>query len=377
MLNGFLVQLGGKLGGGSDPKIRGRVEFKAKYICARPSPNILRVWALGISPRVIAVTCAPHFSSSLHPRPAHKHPTRARIGHRIRPSPRTGFVRAQRVPACPHLVNCSAASPAASPRVRGLGISPRAPCTARAPRWSSSPSARAWLTTSPAALPCVGVPARAPRTAHTALLLIRTRLAHDIPRRIAASTGTRGLPEAPAPRSPSHLHPIRVPRPPNPLEYGDPPAAPLHSPHARDSLRPHHEASPGARRCPRSHSACFREYRALVPRRYTPDRARVPPSTTSLREHEGPHNEGAARRPRVLDAAPALPRTPIANTGLSVPRRCTPDRARVPPSATSLREHEDPRRPHPAHRSSRPRDSSRLNEARKNADAPIRTTRAT
>ncbi|KAJ6474112.1 hypothetical protein DFH09DRAFT_1473198, partial [Mycena vulgaris] len=41
-------------------------------------------------------------------------------------SPRAGFVRTQPVPVCPHLAHRSAASPVASPRVRGHDASPRA-----------------------------------------------------------------------------------------------------------------------------------------------------------------------------------------------------------------------------------------------------------
>ncbi|KAJ6556759.1 hypothetical protein DFH09DRAFT_1084463 [Mycena vulgaris] len=89
----------------------------------------------------------------------------------------------------------------------------------------------------------------------------------------------------------------------------------------------------------------------------------------------------AVRRPRELDAAPALPPHLVPDMDSSL-RRCTrPDRARVPPTAVSLREYENsttyPRTLHiaapappPRGHSMRSRASSRPNTARKDEEGP-------
>ncbi|KAJ6474118.1 hypothetical protein DFH09DRAFT_1473201 [Mycena vulgaris] len=160
----------------------------------RPPPNISRARGLGISPRAIAVTPAPRSPSSHHPRPAHKRPTRTRTAHRIRLPMRASFAPSPSQHA--HMSLTALLHPASTGTWRL-----RARPLARYPRAS--------LTTSPATSTRVREPDATPRAlpappkSRCSLYLhpVRTRLAHDIPRRMSTDASPCGLSAPPAPRS--------------------------------------------------------------------------------------------------------------------------------------------------------------------------------
>ncbi|KAJ6563380.1 hypothetical protein DFH09DRAFT_1364158 [Mycena vulgaris] len=145
-------------------------------------------------PRTIAVTPAPRSPSSHHPRPAHKRPTRTRTAHRIcLPAP-ASFAPSPSQHA--HMSLTALLHPASTGTWR-LRARPLAPYP------------RASLTTSPATSTRVREPDATPRAlpappqSRCSLYLhpIRTRLAHDIPRRMTTDASPCGPSAPPAPRS--------------------------------------------------------------------------------------------------------------------------------------------------------------------------------
>ncbi|KAJ6524667.1 hypothetical protein DFH09DRAFT_1418514 [Mycena vulgaris] len=167
----------------------------SQYICARPPPTAQHLARTGTwyLPARDRLTPAPRSPSSHHPRPAHKRPTRTRTAHRIRLPMR---LRSRPpVPACPHVANRSAAS-----REYGDLAPPRAPTCTLSARLAHDISRHIHASTGTRCHP-----PRAPCTTQSRCSLylhpVRTRLAHDIPRRMSTDASPCGLSAPPAPRS--------------------------------------------------------------------------------------------------------------------------------------------------------------------------------
>ncbi|KAJ6563402.1 hypothetical protein DFH09DRAFT_1082453 [Mycena vulgaris] len=148
----------------------------------------------------IAVTPAPRSSYSHHPRPAHKRPTRARIAQRVRGfgiSPRSIAVTPAPRSSSSHRPRPARKRPRHARIAHGIA---RCICLAALASFAPSPSPHAHISlTALVHLREYGDPmpprACSPRVPlRTCTHERRARLAHDIPRRIAASTGTRCLP---------------------------------------------------------------------------------------------------------------------------------------------------------------------------------------
>ncbi|KAJ6579736.1 hypothetical protein DFH09DRAFT_1446261 [Mycena vulgaris] len=251
--------------------------------------------AQSVPRRPLTATPAPHSSSSHRRRPAHQCPAFARSPHprehRDLAHPRardTSLPRWPRTRTPERRARASlSTSPAASPRVRGLGVSPRALGAAlllalapRTPRARRPPREREGSVQRPVALASFAL----------------------------------------SPRSPSYLHPIRAPRSPNPREYVSP-RAHLHGicrlPTPRTPPSPHPREY-GDTMPPRARSP--HRPRRTAPRTCTPVRAQGVAAALSSSHLHRP-SARARGADFVPDSPPAIPR---ARAGVVRARcRCT------------------------------------------------------
>ncbi|KAJ6503033.1 hypothetical protein DFH09DRAFT_1441204 [Mycena vulgaris] len=296
-----------------------------------PSSRARRVRGLGASPRALATPPAPPFPLVPVP-PSAAYASSAARARGVGAAPR----HARRNAGTALLVLAPPPPCALTPRVRPVHHIPASTGTAHPrardtflPRWlrTHTPErrARGSLTTSTAASPRVRGLGASPRALGAALLLA---LAPRTPRARRPPREREGSVQRPvvlasfalSPRSPSYLHPIRAPRSPNPREYVSP-RAHLHgicrlpaprtppSPHPRE----YGDTMPPCARSP--HRPC-----RTAPRTCTPVRAQGVAAALS-----SSHLHRPSARARGADFVPDSP-TAIPRTGAGVVRaqpRCT------------------------------------------------------
>ncbi|KAJ6599731.1 hypothetical protein DFH09DRAFT_1271391 [Mycena vulgaris] len=388
--NGFLVQLGGKLGGGSDVEIKGRVEFKAKILVpthAGFNGHLqLRKHQRAITPNEPVPLAIPQRGAESFAQINTE--TRSieeirKLSSRAEGAGAPGANAARRRlaagaaasgdawPDSQRASGSTSAHATAQPLARtetwyllardrrnaraALPIlAPPPPCTQashpRSHRSYPNTHPRASLPESPRVRGHDAPPRALPvpttrRPSSPSTRASPTTSSATSPRLRGHNASPRALPVAPAPHPRASLTTSSPPRSPYPLECGDP-------------------VPPSARYSTQGHR------RSQLARRS----ARRMPATPSDRTKR-------ARRPRALDAAFALPSRLRPRIRGSRPAPLHLDRARVPPSATSLSEDENsqrPSRPHPAPRPSQlaPARLVPLNAARKDENAPLCVTRS-
>ncbi|KAJ6538320.1 hypothetical protein DFH09DRAFT_1368955 [Mycena vulgaris] len=268
-----------------------------------PSSRARRVRGLGASPRALATLPAPPFPLVPVPPSAACASSAARargVGAAPRHARRNAGTALLVLAPPPPCAPMSRHGDLAHPRARDTSL-PRWPRTRTPER-----RARASLSTSPAASPRVRGVGASPRALGAAHLLVACASSTARARGVGVAPRVALASVALSPRSSSYLHPIRAPRSPNPREYVSP-RAHLHGicrlPAPRTPPSPHPREY-GDTMPPRARSP--HRPRRTAPRTCTPVQAQGVAAAPSSHLH--PPNARARGASFVPDSPPANPR---------------------------------------------------------------------